>query len=170
MSDPGPERPEALQAWMGLCEVVDRVRILVNRDLQGSVGLTLAENLVLCQVAMAPQGRLRMAEIAGTLSVAKSAVTKTVDHLEQRGLLARERDPLDRRTVYAALTREGAKVFAAAQPAFIEAVQRYFAARLGEDALHQLRDLPGRVLPAGAVAGSPPAGSRRSGSLPRTPG
>ncbi|MDR0341721.1 MAG: MarR family transcriptional regulator, partial [Nocardiopsaceae bacterium] len=104
MSDPGTERPEALQAWMGLCEVVDRVRILVNRDLQGAVGLTLAENLVLCQVAMSAQHRLRMIEIAGSLSVAKSAVTKTVDHLQERGLLARERDPHDRRTVYATLT------------------------------------------------------------------
>ncbi|MBO0807543.1 MAG: MarR family transcriptional regulator [Actinobacteria bacterium] len=146
MSDPGPERPEALQAWVGLCEVVDRVRNLVNRDLQGAVGLTLAENLVLCQVAMAPQRRLRMAELAGTLSIAKSAVTKTVDRLEQRCLLARERDPRDRRTVYATLTRDGAKVFTAAQPAFVAAVQRYFACHLDEDALHQLRDLPGSVL------------------------
>ncbi|MBO0818079.1 MAG: MarR family transcriptional regulator [Actinobacteria bacterium] len=147
MSDPGPERPEALQAWMGLCEVVDRVRILVNRDLQATVGLTLAENLVLCQVAMAPGRRLRMAEIAGTLSVAKSAVTKTVDHLQERGLLARERDPRDRRTVYATLTCEGANVFAAAQPAFGDAVQRYFAGHLDEDTLHRLRGLPGSVLP-----------------------
>ena len=132
---------------MGLCEVVDRVRILVNRDLQGAVGLTLAENLVLCQVAMAPQRRLRMIEIAGILSVAKSAVTKTVDHLEKRGLLVRERDPQDRRTVYATLTCEGAKVFAAAQPAFADAVQRHFASHIDEDTLHQLRGLRESVLP-----------------------
>jgi DNA-binding MarR family transcriptional regulator len=132
---------------MGLCEVVDRVRILVNRDLQGAVGLTLAENLVLCQVAMAPQRRLRMIEIAGILSVARSAVTKTVDHLEKRGLLVRERDPQDRRTVYATLTCEGAKVFAAAQPAFADAVQRHFASHIDEDTLHQLRDLRESVLP-----------------------
>jgi DNA-binding MarR family transcriptional regulator len=74
-------------------------------------------------------------------------VTKTVDHLQERGLLARERDPHDRRTVYATLTCQGAKVFAAAQPAFNDAVQRHFAGRLGEDTLHRLRDLPGSVLP-----------------------
>lgn len=147
MSDTGPERPESLVAWMGLCEVVDRVRILLNRDLQRAVGLTLAENLVLCQVAMAPQRRLRMIQIAGTLGVAKSAVTKTVDHLEERGLLARERDPQDRRTVYATLTRDGAKVFAAAQPAFTDAVQRHFGGRIDADSLRQLRDLRERILP-----------------------
>ena len=136
------ERPEGLQAWMGLCEVVDRVRVLINRDLQAGVGLTLAENLVLCQVAMAPGRRLRMVEISEGLGVAKSAVTKTVDRLEERGLLVRERDPADRRTVHAALSPEGREVFAAARPAFVEAVERHFAGHVDRATLRQLLDLP----------------------------
>ena len=59
-SDAG-ERPPGLAVWAELSELVDRVRILLNRDLQAAASLTLAENLVLCQVAMAPGGRLRMA-------------------------------------------------------------------------------------------------------------
>ena len=43
----------------------------------------LAENLVLCQVAMASGGRLRMVEIADQLSIGKSAVTKSVDRLDR---------------------------------------------------------------------------------------
>lgn len=139
-------RPEGLQAWMGLCEVVDKVRVTLNRELEHHVGLTLAENLVLCQVAMAPQRRLRMVDIARLLSVVKSAVTKTVDRLEERGLLARQRDPADRRTVYASVTEEGAKVFAAAQPAFADAVCRHFADPLNATELAQLRRLPEKVL------------------------
>jgi len=139
-------RPEGLQAWMGLCEVVDRVRVLLNRELEHDVGLTLAENLVLCQVAMAPQQRLRMVDIAGLLSIAKSAVTKTVDRLEERGLLARQRDPADRRTVYASVTEEGVKVFAASAPAFADAVGRHFADPLNATDLAQLRRLPEKVL------------------------
>lgn len=145
MLDASNERPQGLQAWMGLCEVVDRVRVLINRDLQAQVGLTLAENLVLCQVAMAAGHRLRMIEIADVLGVAKSAVTKTVDRLEERGLVGRERNPSDRRTVYATLSPEGHKVFAAAQPVFVDAVQRHFAGQVGDTTLRQLLDLPGRV-------------------------
>ena len=140
------ERPEALQAWTAVCEVVDRVRVALNRDLQRTVGLTLAENLVLCQVAMAPGKNLRMADIAGLLSIAKSAVTKTVDRLEDRGLIIREKDPADRRTIHATLTVEGERLFAAAQPAFVDAVLRHFADHISKDEIRCLAGLPGRVL------------------------
>ena len=140
------ERPEALQAWTALCEVVDQVRVALNRDLQRSAGLTLADNLVLCQVAMAPGKRLRMVDIAGLLTIGKSAVTKTVDRLEERGLITRERDRSDRRTVYAALTAEGEKIFAAAQPVFADAVQRHVAGQLDQGEIRQLRVLSERIL------------------------
>jgi DNA-binding MarR family transcriptional regulator len=140
------ERPEALQAWTALCEVVDQVRVALNRDLQRSAGLTLADNLVLCQVAMAPGKRLRMVDIAGLLTIGKSAVTKTVDRLEERGLITRERDRSDRRTVYAALTAEGEKIFAVAQPVFADAVQRHFAGQLDQGEIRQLRVLSERIV------------------------
>jgi len=160
------ERPEALQAWMAVCEVVDRVRVALNRDLLRGTGLTLAENLVLCQVAMAPGRRLRMVEIAGLLTIGKSAVTKTVDRLELRGLITRQRDPADRRTVYATLTAEGATAFAAAQPAFVDGVQRHFASQMSEAEVRQLLLLSGRVLRrdapmvAGRRAGEPGRATR----------
>ncbi len=140
------ERPEALQTWTAVCEVVDRVRVALNRDLQHGAGLTLAENLVLCQVAMSPARRLRMVDIAGLLTIGKSAVTKTVDRLEERGLITRARDSADRRTVYATLTAEGESAFAAARPAFVGAVERHFAGQLDEAEIRQLRLLSERVL------------------------
>lgn len=133
-------------AWTELCEMVDQVRTLLHRDLLATAGLTLAENLALCQVAMSPQRRLRMVDLAGNLVVAKSAVTKTVDRLEERGLLRRERDSEDRRTVYAVLTPEGEKVFEVARMAYLDSVHRHFAGRLGEPMLRQLRRLAARVL------------------------
>jgi len=129
-----------------VCEVVDRVRVALNRDLQRTVGLTLAENTMLCQIAMAPGGSLRMVDIAGRLTIAKSAVTKTVDRLEERGLITREKDPADRRTVHATLTAQGETLFGAARPAFVDAVQRYFADYLSQAEIRHLTGLPGRVL------------------------
>lgn len=134
-----------------MCDFVDGVRVSVNRELQREVGLTWAENLVLCHVAMAPDSRLRMVDIAGLLGIAKSAVTKTVDRLEQRGLVARRRPAdQDRRIVYATLTDEGARIFAGAQPTFVAAVTQYVAAPLTEDELHQLGRISGKLLRARA--------------------
>jgi len=139
-------RPDGLQAWMGLCEVVDRVRVALNRELDHRVGLTLAENLVLCQIAMAPEQRLRMVDIARLLAIAKSAVTKTVDRLEDQGFVARERHSGDRRTVYAALTKDGSKVFAAAQPVFEGAVNRHFTHLLDPSELRNLQQVAKKLL------------------------
>ena len=103
---------------------------------------------------MAPGHRLRMGEISDGLGVAKSAVNKTVDRLEQRGLVLRGRDPDDRRTVYGALSPDGHEVFAAARPVFVCAVQRHFAElRSGASRSWGSRD---------ATVGTPAARRRRT--------
>lgn len=130
-----------------MCEVVDRVRVALNRDLQERAGLTLADNLVLCQVAMSPGKALRMVDIAGRLTIGKSAATKTVDRLEERGLITRVRDAGDRRTVHATLTAKGEKLFATAQPVFAESVQRHFAEHISDAEIRQLTGLPERIKP-----------------------
>lgn len=160
------ERPEALQAWTAMCDVVDRIRVALNRDLQRDADLSLAENLVLCQIAMAPDQRLRMVDLARLLTIGKSAVTKTVDHLEERGLVARQRNSPDRRTVYATLTADGEKAFAIAQPAFTSAVQRHFASQLSESEIKQLHQLSERILQCSFPAGEP-AGRAEGDALGR---
>jgi DNA-binding MarR family transcriptional regulator len=149
------ERPETLQAWTEVCALVDTVRIALNRQLQGEVGLTLAENLVLCQVAMGPGQRLRMVDLAARLGVVKSAITKTVDHLEERGLLSRQSDPADRRNVYAALTPLGRETFAIAAPAYLRSVEQHFGSALDAAELRHLRRAAAAVLVRPTAGGHP---------------
>lgn len=116
---------------------------------------------------MAPGERLRMVDIAGLLTIGKSAVTKTVDRLEERGLIGRERDSADRRTVYATLTAAGRKVFATAQPAFADGVRQHFAGQLSEADVRQLRQLSERILQRKPSAPGRAAAARRQ--APRQP-
>jgi DNA-binding MarR family transcriptional regulator len=132
-------RPLALQTWSDLNAVAALTRGAVNRSLQRTAGLTLAENLVLCHVAMSPDAALRMADLAATLGVAKSAVTKIVDRLEVRGWLRRAPDTTDRRSVHAVLTADGATVFARVRPAFEQSV----ADQLGRLSTAELTELCG---------------------------
>ncbi|SRR6266567_2128424 len=145
-------RPEVLQAWTELSEATSTIRAAVNRALQHDAGLSLAENLVLCQVAMAPGGRLKMVQIAELLGIAKSAVTKTVDRLEARGWLTRRRDSDDRRTVQATLTPAGATVFHRAQPIFAGAVARQLGGPLNATEVTELRRLLSKLLDAESAA------------------
>lgn len=155
---------------MELSEASSVIRGAVNRALIQDAGLSLAENLVLCQVAMAPDGRLRMVEIADLLSLAKSAVTKTVDRLEERGWLARHRDSKDRRTVHATLTQAGAEVFRHAQPVFADAVSSQLCGPLSPAEVHQLRKLLGKLLnaPRSSPSNQPRPGPSTPSATPRT--
>lgn len=56
------------------------------------------------------QGPLHMSRLAATLSVALPSATGIVDRLVERGLVAREEDPQDRRLVLCALTPQGERM------------------------------------------------------------
>jgi DNA-binding MarR family transcriptional regulator len=137
--DQVPARAPALEAWTDLAVATMATRNEINRQLQEKAGLTLAENLVLCRVAMSPDAAMRMADLADMLGVAKSAITKTVDRLEDRGWLERVRDDEDRRGVRAVVTPGGMAVFRRAQPVFTEAVTSVLLARLDARELRQLQ-------------------------------
>jgi DNA-binding MarR family transcriptional regulator len=137
--DQVPARAPALEAWTDLAVATMATRNEINRQLQEKAGLTLAENLVLCRVAMSPDAAMRMADLADMLGVAKSAITKTVDRLEDRGWLERVRDDEDRRGVRAVVTPGGMAVFRRAQPVFTEAVTSVLLGRLDARELRQLQ-------------------------------
>src|SRR4051812_40694571 len=130
MTNRAAGRPPALDAWTDLAAAASAVRTDVSRQMQQHAGLTLPETVVLCRVAMAPDAALRMADLADMLGVAKSAITKTVDRLEARGWLQRERDDQDRRGVRAVVTAAGMDAFRQAQPVFTDAVSAVLLQRL----------------------------------------
>jgi DNA-binding MarR family transcriptional regulator len=134
-----PTRDPALEVWTELAVATTATRNEINRRLQEKAGLTLAENLVLCRVAMSPDAAMRMADLADMLGVAKSAITKTVDRLEDRGWLERVRDDHDRRGVRAVVTPRGLSAFRRAQPVFTDAVTSVLLGRLDAKELGQLQ-------------------------------
>jgi DNA-binding MarR family transcriptional regulator len=141
MTNRAAGRPPALDTWTVLATAASAVRTDVSRQMQQQAGLTLPETVVLCRVAMAPDAALRMADLADMLGVAKSAITKTVDRLEARGWLQRERDDHDRRGVHAVVTTAGMDAFRQAQPVFTEAVSGVMLQRLAPGELQQLQRL-----------------------------
>ena len=79
----------------------------LDRELEESHGLPLTHYEVLLHLANAPDDRLRMSDLAGSVLLSQSGVTRLVDRIEKAGLVVREPCPEDRRVLYARLTDVG---------------------------------------------------------------
>ena len=81
---------------------------LLERDAKGHLNLTLPQSHAIH--ALMEAGSLRMQELAGTLGLAQSTVTRLVAPLKRMGLLDRRPDRADGRATRAFLTPRGAAV------------------------------------------------------------
>ena len=86
-------------------------------------------------------GRMRMSELANSVLLSRSGLTRLVDRLEREGLLKRERCESDARGLFAEITPEGRKVFATARKTHLDGVRRVFLSRFSRDELRTLGGL-----------------------------
>ncbi|MFN8111332.1 MAG: MarR family transcriptional regulator [Thermoleophilia bacterium] len=82
---------------------------------------------VLIALSRAPEGRLRVGELAGDVAVKRSWLSRVIDQLETDGLVCRATCPSDRRGAFVVLTPEGREMVARALPVYRDAVRRHFA-------------------------------------------
>jgi DNA-binding MarR family transcriptional regulator len=106
----------ALQAWLGLFRVYQKMQRQVQRILEGA-GLTAAQFDVLANLGMS-EG-ITQQELAGRLLVTKGNVCGLLDRMEAAGLVERRPDPTDRRANRLHLTRQGRAALRKAFPAHL---------------------------------------------------
>ncbi|HEV7846846.1 MAG TPA: MarR family transcriptional regulator [Thermoleophilaceae bacterium] len=86
-------------------------------------------------------GRMRMSELADSVLISRSGLTRLVDRLEREGLLERRRCESDARGLFAEITDEGRRVFAEARRTHLDGVRRLFLDRFTRDELRALGGL-----------------------------
>ena len=84
------------------------------------------------------EGRMRMSELADSVLLSRSGLTRLVDRLERQGLLRRERCESDARGFFAEITPEGRRAFAVARRTHLDGVRRLFLSRFSRDELRTL--------------------------------
>ena len=159
--DMAKTRPDnaGLAAWLTLLQARSTVMDTVEDDLQRSVGLPLAWFEVLLQVASAPEGRLKMQDLAHSVLLSKSGITRLVDRMVEGGMLTRETHPTDRRVIYATATAKGRGALREALPIHAESLDRHFAAVLTPAELRMITATLTKVLDAaGFVPAACPSG------------
>ena len=132
---------EELAAWRGLFRSHARLTRALDVDLVSAHGLPLTSYEVLLYLAQSPEGRLRMSELADSVLLSRSGLTRLVDRLERQGLLRRESCASDRRGAYAAITQRGRALFDRARVTHLEGVRRRFLDHLTEEDLRFLADI-----------------------------
>jgi DNA-binding MarR family transcriptional regulator len=153
-----------LAAWRGMLRTTHRLRRELGDELTRRHGLSMADYDALVTLAEAPERGMRMAELAEAILQPRSSLTRLIDSLEHRGLVARAPTPDDARGARASLTVEGIGVFARAHRTHLGGIRDRFLDRLSDHQLDQLAQAWTAVDPE--TTGSAP--HRRN--TPTTPG
>lgn len=96
-----------LTMWRSFLETHSTVVKYLERRMQEQHGLQLSWWDVLQQLTDAPDGRLRMGELAESVLLTRSGITRLLDRMITAGLVVREPCPGDRRGYYAVMTQLG---------------------------------------------------------------
>lgn len=136
-----------LRAWRGLLRVHAALTKTLDAELETGHGLPLSSYEVLMHLHDAESHRMRMHDLAQTVLLSRSGLTRLVDRLEREGLLERASCPSDARGAYAVLTPKGVERIAAARATHLASVRRRFLEHLTPGELDLLGELWERVLP-----------------------
>jgi DNA-binding MarR family transcriptional regulator len=151
---------EKVRAWASVLRVHAAVVPRLEREL-AAVGMPLSWYDVLLELNSAPGRRLRMTELGAKAVLSRERVSRVVDELERAGLVRRERNPDDGRSLLAVVTDEGRARLRAAAPTYLAGIEHHFGAHLDDGEARAIASALVRVVEAAENQPSP-ASRRRS--------
>lgn len=140
--DPGDWR---LGVWRSFLRAQAVVLRELERELDRDAALPLAWYDVLLTLAQAPGRRLRMADLADSVMLSRSGLTRLVDRIEKAGYVRREPSPDDARGTNTVLQPAGLRRLREAVPVHLAGVQRHWLAHFADDELRTLGALMQRL-------------------------
>jgi DNA-binding MarR family transcriptional regulator len=143
---------DPLEPWRLFLQAHSVVVDTLEHELRAELGLPLTWYEVLLHLARADGGRLRMTDLAGSLLLSKSGVTRLVDRMEGEGLVERGVCSSDRRGSFAVLTTAGRALFEKAAPIHLRGVDEHFLGLLDNGERRALATALRKVTQAGRAA------------------
>ena len=135
-----------LELWHDFLRAHSHVTTNLENELQGQVGFPLTWFNVLHHLSEAPNGKMRLQDLADKLLFSRSGLTRLVDRIEETGFVEREPDPHDRRGVSAVLTAAGRRALRKAAPTHGRGIDSYFLGPLNAGDKKALRSALRKVL------------------------
>jgi DNA-binding MarR family transcriptional regulator len=135
-----------LRAWRGMLRVHAQLSKALDAQLLAEHGLPLSSYEVLMYLADADNGRMRMNELAASVLLSRSGLTRLVDRLEREGYLERCSCAHDARGAFAVLTPAGREKVEAARITHLAGVRELFLGRFSDEELDMLGAAMERIL------------------------
>ena len=137
---------EEQRAWRGLLAMNTQLLARLNRDLQESSGLSLADYDVLVALTDVPDGTRRFGELGEALQWEKSRLSKHLSRMAARGLVERTGSTEDRRGAWITITAEGRNAIEEAAPDHVDLVRDLVFGQLSATQVRTLSRISSAVL------------------------
>ena len=134
------------RAWAAFVHASHHLEVRLNRLLFEDSGLSDADYKVLAVLSEHPTGRMSAQELCGLLQWEKSRLSHQLRRMEELGLIVREPNPADARSVMVCLLPAGRRTIEDAAPQHVNNVRRHFIDLFTPAELDTFADLNDRVL------------------------
>jgi len=129
-----------LAAWQALLHAHDKITRQLDAELRDRCDISLGDYDVLVRLARAPNGKLKMSGLAQRAMLSPSSLTRVVDRLVERRLVARERSTADNRVVHASLTDDGRARVRNAARIHLRGIREHFTSLLTDEQLRAVSE------------------------------
>jgi DNA-binding MarR family transcriptional regulator len=157
---------EELGAYLTLMEVSSLLQYAVDEHLRAEGDLSYVQFQILARLVAAPEGRLRMTDLADGVVYSRSGLTYQAGLLVKRGLITRSSSPDDERSVIVTVSDAGRDLIARVLPGHVGDVRRLLLDPMADGDLTALRNVLDRVREH--IRAAPPRSARPRAGRSRT--
>jgi DNA-binding MarR family transcriptional regulator len=132
-------------AWVSFLRGHAALTRALNAELVADHGLTINDYEVLLRLSRAPERQMKRVELAQSVLLTPSGITRLLDGLESEGWVEKAHCETDARVTYAALTDAGCRKLHEAAASHLADIDRLFTANFDDAELETLAGLLGRL-------------------------
>lgn len=118
--------PDPIAAWRAVLLAQSRAVRAIEAEMESAGAIPLSWYDVLLELQAAPNGQLRMQDLALRAVLSRTRISRVVTELEHAGLVERLADPGDGRAALATITAEGRRAFRQTAPVYRRSIAAQF--------------------------------------------
>jgi len=134
-----------LSSWIAYLRTHAAIKRQLNADLLEEHGVTLSDYEVLLRLSQAEGNAMRRIDLAESVQLTASGITRLLDGLERAGYCEKKTCDSDARVSYAKLTEAGREKLREAAVTHLAGIEELFTGRYSDDELETLGELLSRL-------------------------